>query len=162
MNKDDLLDILKQTSIGVKGFIVGQIKLTILSFVILAIGLYIIGSPLPLLIALIIAIIDILPVVGSGIILLPWSIISFFSDNKDFAVKLIILYIILLVLRQILEPKIIGDSIGLRPLYTFLATLLGSIFLGPFGIFLGPIIAIFLNAIYLKREIIKLKNNNQV
>lgn len=160
MSKNDFLDILNQTSIGVKGFLIGQLKIILLSFVILSVGLYSIGSPLPILIALIVAVIDILPVVGSGIILIPWAFISFIMGNGDFSIKLIVLYLILVIIRQILEPKILGDSIGLRPLYTFLSTLIGSLVFGPFGIFIGPIIAIFLNAIYLRKEFNKIQESN--
>ncbi|HEY4543383.1 MAG TPA: AI-2E family transporter, partial [Tissierellaceae bacterium] len=116
-------------------------------------------APYYFLIGLIIAIVDFLPVVGSGLILIPWAIYSFISSNSSFGYKLILLYIIAMIIRQILEPRIIGKSIGLRPLYTFLSTVIGSLVFGPIGVFIGPIIAIILNTIYLKQTVNDLKDN---
>lgn len=158
---DDLQIILKETGIGIKGYLKGQLKLMLLTFIILSVGFWYIQIPLYILIALGIAIIDIIPVIGSGIIMVPWSIIAFFMDNKNMAMEIAILYVVLTIIRQILEPKIIGDSIGLRPLYTFLSTLLGSILLGPFGVILGPIIGIFINAVYLRRKVKGIEENRE-
>lgn len=158
-NINYILELINETSIGIKGFLVGQCKLFLLSFLIFSIGLYLIGAPYYFLIGLIIAIVDFLPVVGSGLIILPWSIYSFISGNSSFGYKLILLYIIAVVIRQILEPRIIGKSIGLRPLYTFLSTIIGSLVFGPIGVFIGPIIAIILNTIYLKQTVNDLKDN---
>lgn len=80
--------------------------------------------------------------------MVPWSLISFISGNTDMGTKLAILYVILTIFRQVIEPKITGDQIGLRPLYTFVATALGSLILGPVGVIAGPIIAIIINSIY--------------
>lgn len=155
-----ILDLIKETSIGIKGFLMGQLKLFILSFFIFSIGLYLIDAPYYILIGLIIAIVDVLPVVGSGIILIPWSIYSFISKNSSFGYKLILLYIIAMVIRQILEPRILGKNIGLRPLYTFVSTFIGSLIFGPIGVFVGPIIAIILNTIYLKQTVRDLEEND--
>ncbi len=159
-NINYILDLIKETSIGIKGFLMGQLKLFILSFFIFSIGLYLIDAPYYILIGLIIAIVDVLPVVGSGIILIPWSIYSFISKNSSFGYKLILLYIIAMVIRQILEPRILGKSIGLRPLYTFVSTFIGSLIFGPIGVFVGPIIAIILNTIYLKQTVRDLEEND--
>lgn len=154
---DYLREVLNMSSIGIKGYIKAQIKLMIITFLILSIGLYFIGIDKFILKAFGIAIVDIFPVLGSGIIMIPWAISFFVRNSINTGVYIILLYISLVIIRQIIEPKILGDSIGLRPIYTLAATILGSLFLGPFGVILGPIVAIILNSIYTikKREDIK-------
>lgn len=156
-----LLELIQETSIGIKGFLIGKLKMFLLSILIFSLGLYIIDAPYYGLIGILIALVDILPIVGSGIILLPWSVFSLVQGNSNFGFKLILLYIIAMIVRQILEPKILGDSIGLRPIYTLVSTLLGSLFFGPMGVFIGPIIAIILNTIYLKESLSDLEDKNK-
>ncbi len=150
---DFIMEIIDDTGKGIIGYIKSQLILMTITFISFSIGLYIIGAPVPMLIALGIAILDIIPVLGSGLVMIPWSLINFISGNIDMGTKLAILYIILTIIRQIIEPKITGDQIGLRPLYTFTATVLGSLMLGPIGVMAGPIIAIVINSIYkVKKE----------
>ncbi|MGN9164465.1 AI-2E family transporter [Tissierellaceae bacterium HCP3S3_D8] len=143
-----IIKIIDDTGKGIIGYIKSQIILMIITFISFSVGLYIIGAPLPILIGLGIAILDIVPVLGSGLVMIPWSLINFISGNTDMGTKLAILYVALTIFRQVIEPKITGDQIGLRPLYTFAATVLGSLILGPIGVIGGPIIAIIINSIY--------------
>ena len=145
----DLLNqLIKDTEKGVKGYLKAQLILMFLTFIILGIGLVIIDAPLPILIALIIAILDIVPILGSGIVMIPWSIISFISGNNSMGINLAILYVVATITRQIIEPKITGDQIGIRPIYTFIATLIGSMIFGPIGVIAGPIIVVILKSLY--------------
>lgn len=162
----DFLKIIRHTSITVKDYMLAQLKLMILVFIFLSLGLNYIGAPLPYLIALVISILDLLPVIGSGFVMLPWAIISLIQGKASYAINIAILYLVLAISKQIIEPIIVGRSIGLRPLYTFLSTIIGSFIFGPTGVILGPIIAILLNTIYFKKaldgvEDISSKENNK-
>lgn len=150
--KDFLRQIINDTGKGIKGYMKAQITLMCITFIIAGIGLTIIEAPYPILISAVIAILDIIPLLGAGLVMIPWSIISFIIGNKDMGANLAIIYVILVILRQFIEPKIVGKEIGVRPLYTFIATILGTMILGPIGIILGPIIAVVINSI------IKMKN----
>ena len=145
---DFIFQIIEDTGKGVKGYIKSQFILMGITFIILSVGFTIIDVSWAILIALGIAILDILPVIGSGIIMIPWSIISFIFGNTDMGIKLAVLYVSLAIIRQIIEPKIVGDQIGIRPLYTFFATILGSLILGPIGVILGPLIVVIISSIY--------------
>ncbi len=90
-------------------------------------------------VAFMIAIFDILPVVGTGTILIPWAIIEIVIGNYTMAIGLIIAYVIIFIVRQIIEPKIVGDHVGLHPLVTLLAMFVGSILFGVIGLFGIPI-----------------------
>ena len=153
--EDDLRKVYSDTKKGVKGYFKAQVTLMIMTFLIFSIGLVIIDVKYPLLIAFIISIVDILPVLGSGIVMIPWVIVSFLQGNSDFALGLALVYVIGTIIRQIIEPKITGDKIGIRPLYTFLSTILGSLIFGPIGIILGPIAAIII------KSIIDINKNNK-
>ncbi len=149
---DFLWKVMKDTGKGIKGYVKAQLKLIGITFLILFIGLDTFDVAHPFLISLGISILDMIPVLGIGIVLVPWSIISFIMGNTDLATKIAILFVIAVILRQILEPIIVGKHIGIRPLYTFIATLLGSIVLGPIGIILAPAIAILIISIQNNRN----------
>ncbi|NTW72572.1 MAG: AI-2E family transporter [Eubacteriaceae bacterium] len=148
---NDFLDLFtkvaKDTGKGVKGFLKAQLIIMLITFVILSIGLSVINVPLPVLIAMGIAVFDLIPVVGSGIIMIPWALISIAGGNTETGKQLAILYVFLVVLRQIIEPKVIGDHIGINPIVTFISSILGSIVFGPAGFIIGPVIAIVINSI---------------
>ena len=105
----------------------------------LTLGLLIIGVRRPLLIAALIAIFDVFPVVGAGTILMPWSIISLIQGKGLQALGLAILYVVILVVRQFLEPKVVGKQVGLPPLVTLLCMFAGTSLFGVWGLFGLPI-----------------------
>lgn len=149
-----LSQMIKDTGKGLKGYLKAQLMLMGITFIILTTGLMILKVPYLILIAIAISIVDVLPILGSGVIIVPWSIISFILGNSYLGKGLAVIYIILIITRQILEPKIMGKEIGVRPLYTFLATILGSLILGPIGLILGPLIAVLVTSIIrTKKEI---------
>lgn len=153
-NKRNILkQIMNDTGKGIKAYIKAQLILMVITFVITGIGLTIIDAPYPIMISLGIAILDVIPVLGAGLVMIPWSIISFITGQTEMGTNLAIVYIVLLILRQVMEPKIVGNKIGIRPLYTFIATILGATIMGPIGVILGPLIAIIINSI------IKIRNN---
>lgn len=90
--------------------------------------------------AFFIAFIDLLPVFGCGTVLIPWALFSFFAGNHGFAIGLIVLYLVIFVVRQMAEPKIIGASIGLHPVLSLILVLAGLRFFGFFGMILLPLI----------------------
>lgn len=110
-----------------------------ITFAEIAIGLNIIGVKSAFAIAALIAVFDILPVVGSGMVLLPWTIISLISGNYARTIGLAVLYVVVVVVRNIIEPKIVGDRVGLHPLVTLLAMVLGTFIFGGIGLLGLPI-----------------------
>ncbi len=135
----NIITIKNDLVIALFGYIKAQIILMTITFIEISIGMTIIGVNYPLLIALIISLIDALPILGTGIILIPWALFSLLSGNFTFAVYLIILYSIVLLVRQSLEPKIVGKQIGLYPLVTLMSMYIGLKLFGAIGIILGPI-----------------------
>lgn len=110
-----------------------------ITFVELSVGLSIIKIDYAILIALCIAIFDILPVLGTGGVMIPWTVISIILGNYWLALKLFILYVIITIVRNIIEPKIVGSQLGLHPIVTLSSMFAGLQVLGGLGLFGFPI-----------------------
>ena len=126
----------------------------------------------PLIFSIVISLIDALPILGAGAILIPWSIFSFITGDIKLGFAIFILYVIVLAVRQLLEPKLISQKIGVHPLVTLVSMYSGFKLLGIIGFLIGPIVMIILKNVFSKelengffREIFedttKIKNSNK-
>lgn len=115
-----------------------------MTFTELAVGFTVLGLPYALLSALMIALVDILPVFGTGTVLVPWGLGAIFTGNTKLGLCILALYGIITVIRQAAEPKILGSSVGMHPLATLFAMYIGLKLCGIWGLFLFPIGAVIL------------------
>jgi sporulation integral membrane protein YtvI len=134
-------------------YIKAECILILISFFIILISLTIfnflgLNVTYPLVIALIIGIIDALPILGAGTVIVPWAIISAFNGDIKLSICLICLYVLIIVVRQILEPRIVSNQIGVHPIFTLIAMYTGFKIIGVIGIFVGPIILIILKNVF--------------
>lgn len=139
------------TSLG--NYLKAQIILILISFVIILVGLNlfkIIGLNIryPIIMAIVIGFVDALPILGTGAIMVPWIIWSFMNSNYNLGFCLLGLYIFTIVTRQLLEPKIVSNKIGIHPIFTLIAMYTGFKIIGIIGMLLGPIILIILKNIF--------------
>ncbi len=114
----------------------------------LLIGFYILKIPYALTLSSVIAIIDILPVLGVGTVLIPWGIVLLILGNTHKAAGIFILYGIIWVIRQISEPRIVGKSVGVHPLLTLVAMYVGYSLMGLGGLFVFPIAVMIAKCLY--------------
>lgn len=128
-------------------YIKAQLVIMTITFTELFIGFSIIRINYALVLAVVISVIDILPILGTGGILVPWSIYSFLTGDIKMGVSIFILYIIILVVRQLIEPKIVSQQIGVYPLLTLMAMFIGMKIFGVLGLILGPITFLILKNI---------------
>ncbi|MDO4530395.1 MAG: sporulation integral membrane protein YtvI [Bacillota bacterium] len=133
---------------SVWGYIKTQFILMGFTFTITLVGMLVIRSPYALLLSIIIALIDSLPFFGSGFILWPGAVIHLLTGNTFLAIGYLALYGIIQVMRQILQPKILGTQIGLHPLLTLFSMYFGFQCIGVLGLIIGPIIAVILKAFF--------------
>lgn len=110
-----------------------------ITFLEISVGLTVLRVPNAILIALCIAVFDILPVLGTGGIMIPWGIISLIMGKWVLGLGLLVLYLIITVIRNIIEPKIVGHQVGLHPVVTLLSMLAGLQLFGIIGLFGFPI-----------------------
>ena len=123
----------------------------VLTFSIVIFGLSILRVKYALLMASIIAVLDLLPIVGVGIVLVPWSLFVFMLGDVKLGVGLIILYIATTVTREIAEPRIVGRELGIHPLLTLILMYVGYSLFGFFGLIILPAFSVILSA-YGKRK----------
>jgi len=102
-------------------------------------GLLILRQPYALLLAGLIALFDIFPIVGAGLILAPWGIFTLLAGSTARGIGLLSLWVVVMVVRQIMEPRIVGRQVGLHPLCTLIAMFVGSKLFGALGLFGLPI-----------------------
>jgi sporulation integral membrane protein YtvI len=121
-----------------------QLLIMAMVAIICVIGLVLIKNQYALLLGLGIALLDALPVIGSGMILIPWSIMMLFDGNIYAAAILITTYLICQIIREVLEPKLIGNRIGVKPLYTLISMYMGLKLFGVAGFILGPVALIII------------------
>ena len=142
--RDILLDI-KEYIVGTLFKIIKAYSIIIsITFIELSIGLSILKVENSIAIAFLIACVDVLPVLGTGGIVIPWIFIELFKGNIFLAVGLTIIYVVITVIRNIIEPKIVGGQIGLHPLIILMCMFIGVKIFGFLGLFLLPIIVIIL------------------
>ena len=128
------------------GFLKAQFLVSIIIFIVTLIGLLIIAPDVAILMSLIIWIVDLIPIIGSIIILAPWALYMFLVGSTMMGIKLSILAIILLAIRRTVEPKLMGQQIGLSPLATLIAMFIGLKLIGVLGLFVGPLLVIAISS----------------
>ena len=120
----------------------------LMTFAELAAGLLLLRIEGAFAIAFLIAVLDILPVLGTGTVLLPWAVIAFAGGNARMGIGVIGLYLIITVVRNIVEPKLVGKQMGLSPVVMLPCMILGLHFFGILGLFGVPLLASFLKKLY--------------
>jgi len=132
-------DLKKDTLKALIGYFKAILILMGFTFVEVSVGLFILDIKYAFLIALIVGLAEAIPIVGTGVVMIPWIMWQVFTGNMTLAFGLAILYVLGILIRQIMEPKIVGSQIGLHPLVTLLAMYIGLKFFGVLGMFIGPI-----------------------
>ena len=110
---------------AVGGYFKAQFKIMGIVFLILLVGLGILGTGYFVLVAFLIAFLDFLPFFGTGTAMIPWAVYEFFMGDYKMTVALIVIYVITQAVHQLLQPKLVGDSVGLNPLVTLFLLYIG-------------------------------------
>lgn len=129
---------------AIGGYVRTQMILMSITFSICIVGLFVFRVNYALLISFMIAIVDALPVFGSGTILLPWAVYNLLIGQYTLAIGLLCIYGIIFVTRQIFEPKILSTQIGVYALVTVMAVYIGYRTMGFIGLIIGPALAVIL------------------
>lgn len=141
-------DFRRRLKAALGGYCRAQLLLTVLTFSVLTVGLLLLRVGNAPLIAAVVALIDALPVFGSGTVLIPWSVVSFLRGESFLGVGLLALYAVAAVSRAVMEPRLLGRQIGMHPLLTLLSLYAGFRLFGVMGMILLPIGVILLKQLY--------------
>ncbi|WP_163581603.1 sporulation integral membrane protein YtvI [Gracilibacillus saliphilus] len=130
----------KQIKSKIIRYLKAQLILISITFTIILIGLSLFQIKHAFTIAILMALVDLLPILGTGIIFVPWSLYLFMTGETTLAICLFSLYLFVILQRQILEPKIVSNALGIHPILTIMTIYLGFQLFGVKGIWLGPAI----------------------
>ncbi|CAH0346233.1 sporulation integral membrane protein YtvI [Bacillus sp. CECT 9360] len=129
------------------GFIRAQFTLISLTMITVLIGLLILRVDYAITIALVLGLVDILPYLGTGAVFVPWIVYAAVTGDMSLAIGLGVLYVVVIVQRQLLEPKVLSSSIGLDPLATLVALFVGFKLIGFLGLMVGPVVLVIINTL---------------
>jgi len=133
----------------------------LITFGLMLIGFLILRVRGAITVALIIAFLDLLPVIGVGTVLIPWSIFGFASGNNFIGVGMLVLFLVNTVIRELLEPKILGKNLGIHPILSLLLVYAGYAFFGFFGLLVAPIAAGLIGVLSKRAPNVKEKSSLQ-
>jgi sporulation integral membrane protein YtvI len=145
-SRDKVSDVLDNLRLAVFGFIRAQLILSILTYLVCFVGLIVLHVEYPLAIALLVSVGEFIPVVGTGLIFLPWAGYQFLNGNSGLGIAILVLFLVIVLFRRVVEPKILSDSVGISALAALVSVYVGFELVGVVGIFLGPILVIIYQA----------------
>lgn len=130
------------------GYVKAQLIIMTIAAVVMSIWFIILDVRYAILIALGIALLDALPIFGSGLILWPWSVMSFLNGDMRLGICLILVYASVALTRHLTEPKLVSTSVGMNPLLTLMSMYIGYRTLSVGGLIAGPLIMLFIVSLY--------------
>lgn len=133
-----------QFLISAANYLKAYMCIFIISFTQLYFGLTVLKAQFAFSAAFFIALCDVLPLLGMGVVVIPWMLVSFFSGNAAFGAGLAVMFCVMTVTRQIVEPRVVGSFIGLHPLASLVCVCVGLRVMGVIGVFLVPVLVTIL------------------
>lgn len=124
------------------GYLKAEFLLSVGVFFILLAGFFLIGQPYGLLLALGLAVMDFIPIIGAGTVMVPWAFVCLFTGNFATAFELMLIWGIIALFRRVMEPKFVGDQTGLSPILSLVSIYVGMKLAGVLGMILGPTVAL--------------------
>ncbi len=147
--KENYLPALKALKSSVFGWLLAQGKLIGITFLILTVGFFILQIRYAPLWAILISLVDALPILGTGMVLVPWSLVCFLQGDSIRAVGLLGIYAAAALIRQVLEPRFVGKQLGLDPLVTLFAMYAGYRLFGFGGMILSPLVTVTVTQLFM-------------
>jgi len=129
---------------AVGGYFIAQFRIEVWMYILLVIGLMVLNINYAFLFALLIAVLDLLPVFGTGTVLIPWAVLKWIDSDYHTAIGLLVIWGAGQLIRQLIQPKFIGDSIGVKPIPTLFLLYIGFKVAGVFGMIIAVPIGIIL------------------
>ncbi|MDF2960181.1 MAG: sporulation protein [Paenibacillus sp.] len=142
-----VISVLKDLRRALLGFMFAQFLISLLTYIVTLTGLLLLRVDYPLAIALLIIVVDVLPILGTSAVLVPWALYCILAGNVMLGIGLLILLVVIMLFRRLIEPKIIGDAVGINPLAALASMYIGFKLVGVVGLFLGPVLIIVYQAL---------------
>ena len=139
--KERYIPALQNMRSALLGWLKAQLKLSGVTWAIVGAGLTLLKVPYGILWAALIALVDAVPVLGTGTVLVPWALVAFLQGNMSRGIGLLVIYGLALIVRTVLEPRLVGKHLGLDPLWTLAAFYAGFMLWGVGGMLFAPVLA---------------------
>jgi sporulation integral membrane protein YtvI len=139
---------LRIVSSALKSYAKAYLLIMLITFAEVFVGLLLLKRKYAFIIAIGIAVVDVLPLFGTGAVLIPWALVSFIIGDHGVATGLLVLYGVITIVRQLIEPKIVGANLGIHPLATLFAMFAGLSLFGFFGMLAGPLVIIVIRELF--------------
>ena len=137
----DFFGSVKRTAVAAfGGYVKAQLILSVVVFFILLAGFVVIRQPYSVLLAFLLAVLDFIPIVGSGTVMVPWAVADLFLGQYRHAVELMVIWGVIALFRRVAEPKVVGDQTGLSPILSLISIYVGMKIAGVAGMILGPVL----------------------
>ena len=128
------------------GYLKAEFLLSVGVFFILLVGFFFIHQPYGLLLALVLAVMDFIPIIGAGTVMVPWAVIALITQDYPTAIEMMVIWGIIALFRRVMEPKFVGDQTGLSPILSLISIYVGMKVAGVLGMVLGPtVLLVILN-----------------
>ncbi len=137
-------------------YIKSYLQIMLITFFIMLVGFLILQVRDAIIVAMIVAALDLLPVIGVGVVILPWSIFAFATGDSRIGIGLIIIFLVYTVSRELLEPKILGKSLNIHPIITLISLYLGYAVFGVAGLIIFPLLAMAICPLFNKDKSAKI------
>lgn len=138
--------VLDELRRAIFGFLQSQIILCAIVYAMSLAGFLILGVSYPMAVALLVVLVDIMPIVGVGSALVPWAVFCFATGDMFLGIGLIIMFVVITIVRRTVEPKVLGDAVGIGSLSALISLYVGFKLVGVVGLLLGPIVVILYQA----------------
>ena len=137
------LSQLRATALGAfGGYVKAEFLLSVGVFFILLAGFFLIRQPYGLLLALGLAVMDFIPIIGAGTVMVPWAFVALFTRDFTGAVELMAIWGVIALFRRVMEPKFVGDQTGLSPILSLVSIYVGMKLAGVLGMVFGPVVVL--------------------
>ena len=137
------LSQLRTTALGAfGGYVKAEFLLSVGVFFILLAGFFLIRQPYGLLMALGLAVMDFIPIIGAGTVMVPWAFVALFTQDFTGAVELMAIWGVIALFRRVMEPKFVGDQTGLSPILSLVSIYVGMKLAGVLGMVFGPVVVL--------------------
>ncbi len=136
---------IRATALGAfGGYLRAELLLSAGVFLILLAGFFLTRQPYGLLLALGLAVMDFIPIIGAGTVMVPWAVAALFTRDYPTAIRLLVIWGAIALFRRVMEPKFVGDQTGLSPILSLVSIYVGMKLGGVLGMVLGPILLLVL------------------
>ena len=144
-----------RAGVALRRYLRAYVLLFLLTLAELLIGFLLLRVPYAFLLALLTAVLDILPVLGVGTVLVPYAVFSMITGSTGLGIGLLILYGVITVVRQVVEPRLVGKSLGLHPILMLISFYAGFKLFGVAGVFVGPLLAMLIKGLWSRTETVE-------